>query len=61
MKETIALVRLWLADKLRIDLNDDRGSVFSEYGMLVGIIGVAGAAGAAILAARVTNWFNSLP
>lgn len=40
---------------------DDRGSVLSEYGILLGVMALAALAGATYVATTVEGWFDRLP
>jgi Flp pilus assembly pilin Flp len=51
----------WLTVRAAQARHDDRGSVLSEYGILLGVMAVAALAGATYVATNVEGWFDSLP
>lgn len=61
MHRTLIRFHTWLAARAAEARDDDRGSVLSEYGILLGVMAVAALAGATYVVANVNGWFESLP
>jgi Flp pilus assembly pilin Flp len=61
MHNNLTRLHAWLAVGVAQASEDDRGSVLSEYGVLLGVMAVAALAGATFVAANVEGWFDSLP
>ena len=61
MRRKLIQLHTWLPARAAEARDDDRGSVLSEYGILLGVMAVAALAGATLVAANVNGWFQSLP
>lgn len=61
MRYKLTRLQVWLAVRADQARHDDRGSVLSEYGILLGVMALAALAGATYVATNVDGWFQNLP
>ena len=54
-------VYLWLTARAADARRDDRGSILSEYGILLGLMSVGAVAVAAFVISRTQGWLDSIP
>lgn len=61
MRNKFTRFHVWVTVRAAQARDDDRGSVLSEYGVLLGIMALAALGGATYVAANVQGWFDSIP